>query len=211
MPARTPESVLDPYRPLLGNVPDQQIARQAGVSRALVLAWRWRLGVGPYEGYKFGAPGRKGTPRTTNGGGFRGRRSALDPYLHLLGTVPDAEVARLAGVTAENVRTYRTRRGIPARWQDVPRPRAEPGEIVARSPAAPRRRPEPVAIQPEPPRRPGMVYAVTVRLGEETRVYGLLALDTADAIRRAAVAIDAVCPEGRIKGVQCVGELLEAG
>jgi hypothetical protein len=41
----------------------------------------------------------------------------LDAHVALLGKVPDAEVAKLAGVTAENVRTYRHRRGIPALWQ----------------------------------------------------------------------------------------------
>lgn len=44
--------------------------------------------------------------------GFRGRKSALDPYLHLLGKMSDKEIAALANVSAENVRAYRMRRSI---------------------------------------------------------------------------------------------------
>ena len=45
---------------------------------------------------------------------FKGRRSKLDPYADKVGTLPDREVAELAGVTVENVRTWRKRRGIPS-------------------------------------------------------------------------------------------------
>lgn len=204
MPAKTPESVLDPYRPLLGKVPDFQIASQAGVSRALVLAWRRRLGVEAYQGYKFGTPGHP-TVRRAESGQFTGRRSLLDPFFHQLGQVPDAEIARQAGVTAENVRTYRGRRGIKADWQlvgAVTQVQASPQRVRAAAPV--RTVPAPT---PEP--RPKLAFAVTVSLGDERRVYAILAHDTADAIRRAAPAIDAVCPDWRIRGVQLVGELLE--
>lgn len=44
----------------------------------------------------------------------RPRHSRIDPYAHLLGKVPDTEVARLAGVSSPAVTGYRLRRGIPA-------------------------------------------------------------------------------------------------
>ena len=44
--------------------------------------------------------------------GFRGRKSALDPYLHLLGKMSDKEISALANVSTENVRAYRMRRSI---------------------------------------------------------------------------------------------------
>ena len=47
-------------------------------------------------------------------GGFKGRRSKIDPFADQVGTVPDREIAELAGVTVENVRTWRKRRGIPS-------------------------------------------------------------------------------------------------
>jgi hypothetical protein len=45
------------------------------------------------------------------------RRSKVDPFIDQVGEVPDTKIAKLAGVTPENVRAYRKRRGIPARWR----------------------------------------------------------------------------------------------
>jgi len=42
------------------------------------------------------------------------RRSKLDPYLHMVGKVPDREVAERAGMTPDGVRMYRQRHGIPS-------------------------------------------------------------------------------------------------
>ena len=111
MPARLPDSVLEPYASSLGKVPDHKVAEQAGVSRAIVIAFRKRLGIPAYNGYKFGAPGNpapsRGPAPEDAPRAFRGRRSALDPYTHLLGAVPDQEIASLAGVTPENVQIGR--------------------------------------------------------------------------------------------------------
>lgn len=49
-----------------------------------------------------------------NKAGFKGRRSKIDPFADKVGTVSDREIADLAGVTVENVRTWRKRRGIPS-------------------------------------------------------------------------------------------------
>ena len=46
-----------------------------------------------------------------------GRPSKLDGHLDIVGELPDRDVAAIAGVTAENVRMYRVRRQIPARWR----------------------------------------------------------------------------------------------
>jgi hypothetical protein len=48
-----------------------------------------------------------------------GRASVIEPFVHLVGVLSDAEVARLAGTTANNVRAWRFRRRHPA--QHVPR------------------------------------------------------------------------------------------
>lgn len=50
---------------------------------------------------------------------FRGRRSKIDPFVELVGKLADSEVAKRAGVTTQNVRTWRKRRGIPAHSQGV--------------------------------------------------------------------------------------------
>jgi hypothetical protein len=46
------------------------------------------------------------------------RRSTIDPFLEQVGSVPDREIAELAGTSVENVRVYRKRRGIPSRWRE---------------------------------------------------------------------------------------------
>ncbi|MEK7105348.1 MAG: hypothetical protein AAB865_01555 [Patescibacteria group bacterium] len=201
MPARTPASALDPYRHLLGQKPDHEIARQAGVSRTLVGEWRRGLGVEAYQGYKFGTLERPGGNKAMDGT-FHGRRSKLDEFTELIGHRPDAEIAAQAGVTAENVRTYRRRRGIAAFWRDE-------GKTPSSPPAARVRTltPKQVVAAPAPP-PPEEVFAVTVTIDGETRVYGLLAHSLPDAILRAGPAIEMVCPKCRIKGVQRVGELL---
>lgn len=154
MSDRAEKSVLAAHRSRLGKVPDQQVADLAGVSRTLVVNYRKKLGIPPYQGHK-GAPTQ---PKATveDARPFRGRRSALDPYTNVLGTVPDAEIARLAGVTPENVRTYRQRRNIAAVWQDgAPTEAATPPKVAAQAetakvaaPATARAAPNKVALSP---------------------------------------------------------------
>ena len=57
------------------------------------------------------------TKKSDAGDAFKGRRSKVDPFADIVGTTPDKEVAALAGVSPENVRTWRKRRGIPASWK----------------------------------------------------------------------------------------------
>ena len=68
----------------------------------------------------------------------RPRKSKLDAHLDIVGTLPDKEVATRAGVTAENVRTYRARRGIPAGWRGEAR--EEPAPVAAKPAKKPTRR-----------------------------------------------------------------------
>lgn len=163
VPDRAEKSVLAPYRSRLGKVPDQQIADLANVSRTLVVNYRKKLNIAAYQGHKTTASSR---PVDSGARPFRGRRSALEAYSEMLGKIPDADIARLAGVTAENVRTYRQRRNIPATWQqgvegEVP-PVAAP--VVAAPPTA--RRPK--ARMPERAPR-GTPTNVAEEVGSPTR------------------------------------------
>jgi len=184
MPARVPDSVLEPYLPDLGKTPDQDVASRAGVSRAVVIAFRKRLGIAPYEGYKFGAPGRDQPARIAPPGArpFRGRRSALDPYANLLGAMPDQDIARMAGVTPENVRTYRQRRGISAHASAPDAPgAASPGTSA---------------------------WFVEIEAGGETFRYAILASDLASA---AGTAIDRARRRHRgatVRTLQRIAEVL---
>lgn len=86
---------------LLGQVPDREVADLAGVSVRTIASYRSRHGIAAYSG-----------PKRSKG--QRKRRSKIEPYEDLLGKTPDHEVAELAGVTANAVRNFRAKRGIPA-------------------------------------------------------------------------------------------------
>lgn len=184
MPAHRRDPALTPFQALLGAVPDQQIADLAGVSRALVVAYRKRLGVAAYTGHRNPPDQRPAAPAD-----FRGRRSALDPFVDQLGRIPDAEIARLAGVTAENVRAYRARRGIPPA-SEAPVPSAE-------TPAV-----------PTPPRAPATAFLVGVDTREGPRNYVILAADIAEAARTADARVADRHPEATIRSIQRVAEVL---
>lgn len=185
------------------------------MSRALVINYRKRHDIPAYQGYKFGQPGHPPGGRKEVPGAerppqpFRGRRSALDPYADQLGKVPDAEIARLAGVTPENVRTYRVRRGIPAEWSRSGARGGAPAPQPA--PAAPA--PSPVAVPAAP--APGVsegsartVFLVTVETDAGVRQYALVATNIVEAALRSVSRMLQVHPGAAIKGIQRVADLL---
>ena len=93
---RYSEMRLSPYDSQLGRLADSVIAEKAGLSTATVA--RIRRG----RGIDAPSPGKqKGS-----------RSSKVLLYADLLGRVPDAEIARLAGVSRAAVRNFRVRRGI---------------------------------------------------------------------------------------------------
>ena len=70
---------------------------------------------------------------------FKGRKSKVDAVAHLVGTVSDRDLAKQIGVTPENVRTWRRRRGIEATWQtDFPQV-----EVAAKPPKKRKKRKKP--------------------------------------------------------------------
>lgn len=193
------KSALAAYRSKLGKVPDQQIADQAKVSRTLVVNYRKKLGIPAYQGHK--APTAAARPAEGVNRPFRGRRSALDAFVDRLGKLPDAEIARLAGVTAENVRTYRQRRNIPAEWQGAS---AAPGPVEVAAPAPVRARPA------APPASSGIAYVISVETDEGARTYALVAPDITAAAAEAAARIARRHPTGTIRAIQRVAELVDA-
>ena len=99
---RYSEMRLSPFEGQLGRLPDKIIAEKAGLSAATVARIRRGRGID--------AP-RPGGPKVNRG-------SKVAVYEDLLGRVPDAEVAYLAGVSRAAVRNYRVRRGIAAPTQE---------------------------------------------------------------------------------------------
>lgn len=82
----------------LGTVPDSVVARKVGVSLRTVASFRARHSIGGYAG-----PRRRGADRAP-------RKSKIDPYGHLIGTVADRIVAEKAGVSLNAIRNWRLRR-----------------------------------------------------------------------------------------------------
>jgi hypothetical protein len=87
---------------VLGQVPDAEIARRAHVSVRTVASFRARHRIPAYNG-----PRRKAAQHSQ-------RKSRIDPYVHLLGSVADRVVADQAGVSLNAVRSYRAKHQIAA-------------------------------------------------------------------------------------------------
>lgn len=108
----------------LGQVPDTHIARQARVSPQSVKKFRDLHGIPEYRrsaGAKRQRPseakaGRKssGPRETPSVRRAREIEAILGPFEHLLGKLPDSNVAKLANLTLQTVRHQRQKRGIPA-------------------------------------------------------------------------------------------------
>jgi hypothetical protein len=145
-------------------------------------------------------------------GSFRGRRSALDAYVEMLGKVPDADIAKLAGVTPENVRTYRTRRGIGASWPESGarrpgRPRkalAAPAAVAAPLKPIPSAHAAPVA-SPAPPQA---IFSVTVEVAGVLRVYAVAAPTISAAVTVAHTLVGRKHPNGVVKAIAHIAEFL---
>ena len=162
-------------RHLLGQIPDAEVAKQAGVSIEAVRMYRRRHAIaGPQK-----EAAVVGTPRR--------RKSALDPYFDLLGTVPDSEIAVMAGVTNENVRAYRRRHGIDASWKG-----ARPHKPLVTS--APQ-------ISPPVPVSTGQIGYLVSLEGQEDRV--VVAADFVTAARVASAASTV-----RVLGLRVLGPVL---
>lgn len=154
-------------------------------------------------------PGTPEAPRAATTG-ERGapvfRRGKLDAFAHLMGTMADAEVARLAGSSVAGVKAHRARHGI-TRWPGEPegrRPHFVPAIVVrarstderprdrAAAPAARR------AAGAAAPSRPGKVHAA--QLGHS---------DTVASPRRAFV-VEATSGSGKANLVVAGTDIVSA-
>jgi hypothetical protein len=123
----------------MGQVPDDEIARLAGVSRGLVGDFRRKHRIAAYRGYLF-EKGRGPVVKRERGDGASAARgparpSRIEEFAHLLGVEPDAVVAAMAGVSRAAVTSWRKKRGITASQPrstpsrgSAPRPRGRPAD-----------------------------------------------------------------------------------
>lgn len=110
------DAQIEAHKDLLGEVPDRVVADKAGVSLRTVAAYRARMGIAGYKG-----------PRRSSS---RKRKSKIDPFAEIVGTVPDRVVADKAGVSVNAVRNWRRVRGVPAMGRGRP-PGGDAGQAEA--------------------------------------------------------------------------------
>ncbi|MCO4744559.1 MAG: hypothetical protein KC912_07220 [Proteobacteria bacterium] len=165
----------------VGTVPDDVIAEKAGVSRRTVANYRQKHGIAGYRGKR-----RR-----------RNRKSAVDAYVHLLGTQPDANIAELAGVSGNAVRAYRVRRGIPS-WRES-NGKGEGGDSIATQPqpAAEAPKAAPAIATPAAPR--GQSVWRVVFADEAVKFVA------ASTLSGAALAAEA---RGDVQSLERVGDML---
>lgn len=191
---------LDAVRATLGTVSDGEVARRLGIARKTVVEYRKRHGIAPFVPAR--APAPKKEPATSP----TGRTSRLDAFADIIGTLTDREVAERAGMTTENVRMYRQRRGIAATWRTAD---AGPVRRRGRQPSQPG---EPKVARASPPAAkpaPGAaVYRILAVRAGQRHTFGLVAADPVDAARRAWDALTAADPAWTIHGIRLVGPAL---
>jgi hypothetical protein len=115
---------LEQIKNLLGTKPDHELAQAVGTQASVVARYRRSLGIpaGSQDasapapkrrGRKPGRPPKNARPSKGGRGGARAaKRSRLDEFRSVIGTIPDKEVAARAGMSVEGVRLYRKRNNI---------------------------------------------------------------------------------------------------
>jgi len=135
---------LTPFMDQIGILSDSQIAKMAGTSPTNVRAFRLRHGIPaqwrgegePLPTEPAAAPALAPTPApvpvpVTAPRGRKPRRGKLTPHLEEIGILSDSVIADKAGTTAQNVRAYRLRHQIPARWRGEGEPLPNEEAILA--------------------------------------------------------------------------------
>ena len=208
------KSALDDFTDIIGVIPDKDVAEKAKVSPENVRTYRLRRGIpATFRGESLellqakekrrAAKKASTKPVKRNRRKMRRRRnSRLDPYLELLGDIPDRDLADRAGVTPENVRAYRVRRGIPARW------RGEGGEAEAVSPGAKKAQVQPQASVPRPAADVNYAYRVVAEVANESREYVVFASNMADAAVLASNKLQKLSSHALLRELTLVGEAL---
>ncbi len=162
---------------------------------------------------KKAAPPKKAAPKKAAPKQKKFRKSKLDPYAHLIGKLPDREVAEMAGTTPDGVRMYRLRHGIPAvsrAQRGQPRKVEAPKAAKQAAKQATKKAPPKKAAAPEKPavKAPAVgaqAYEVVVRAGSEDKTYVVVAGDIVSAAQQASAA-----GKGDVVGVRHLTEALVA-
>lgn len=202
-------SKLDDHADILGVKSDKEVSRIAGVSIENVRTYRLRRGIpAGWRGETvealqakeaFRSRRRKPVRRGRRRRGMRPRASRLEPFAHMLGDVPDRELAQRAGVTPENVRSYRKRRGIPARWR---------GEGASAGQETEGSAPSPRSAGRSSSAGGGFAFRVTTNVDGTTKDYVVFGPDMVAAAAEAQRRLSQRHPGAVLKEIVMVGESL---
>jgi hypothetical protein len=117
---------LPSYDLVVGTKPDSELSKEIAIPVARIAKRRIKLGILPYV-----APKQPKTRRVRTRPPKKKARSIVAPYTHLLGAIPDVEVAALAKCTRQAVGAYRKQLGI------APHTETFAGELLAALGTAP--------------------------------------------------------------------------
>jgi len=177
-------ALLRPLEHLMGQRPDGEIATAAGLDRRNVVIYRQSRGIPAYD--RLGR--RPAPPATGQAAPGGGRRSRLDAFAALMGSVPDGQIALLAACSREAVMRYRSRRGIAAAPRSTARARAG--------------REDPA------PARTAHGYVVTAVAAGEHREYVVIGDDIAEAARVSLASLARRSPGAEVLELRHHGALL---
>lgn len=234
-PRRLRKSQLDDYADIVGVLSDKEVAERSGVTPESVRTFRMRRVIpaswrGETEEQLLARLAEKGQlptptkPRRKRKKKRKQRASKLDPVKHLLGQMPDRQLADMAGVSPENVRAYRKRRNIPAVWRDAATAPA-PTPPSAKAPAPAKAAPKPSrskaapkaslalqstvrpsaapAVQPD-----GFAWRLIAMVGEDKREYVTFGGTMLDAVERGTEQLARLHRGGRIIEVNQIALVL---
>jgi hypothetical protein len=190
-------SKVDPLRLLVGVESDAEIARRAGVVPETVRIYRIRHGIpsareasgpNPSSDAQSDEPAAEPAPKRaipqpaypeltaeTPKPRRAGVASPIDPYAHLLGTMPDTVLAARIGVTRGAVYQYRRHRGIPAFGDEIQRTVSAEGATVAASAGR--------------SGKGAFSFVVVAAQGSQQKSYAVIANDIIDATNKALAAL----------------------
>ncbi|MFH1462993.1 MAG: hypothetical protein ABIO70_01270 [Pseudomonadota bacterium] len=220
---------LDAYLDKVGLLPDKQVANLAGVTSENVRTYRVRRGIpARWRGEGGGVtaavtpvPGSSAKPTEGKAAGVgQARRGKLTPYMDQIGIVPDARIAELSGTTPANVRAFRLRHDIPARWRGEGDPL--PSEETAVVSAAAEEPTSPVAVAEDLPPELDMAavpvvpasvalleaYVVTVEGPEGALEYAVVGRDIVEATISAVAGMARAGITGKLVATRFLARVL---
>jgi hypothetical protein len=218
-PAKQPRaSRLDAFVGQMGVLTDDSVAALAGLSASGVRQYRMRHGIPGAKTVRDAAKRSRTVVEAVPAGEApavarvrRGRPSRMAALLDQIGVLTDREVAKLAGVTTQNARVYRERRGIPEQAREVQEvpvpvaPPAPPTEVPREQPQLDTEPPAAVEVVSTQPASIPSGFLVTTDEGEE---FVVMAADISAAAARAVARLEVHRPGRRVVSVTYLANVL---